>query len=327
MNPIIQVLPRFASVAGLRLPIALMCTVVLASAAEKRKARPAGESAANKGAAVSREVLGAYQALTFQGMPYRFLLPAGYDPAKQYPLILSLHGRAGVGDDNASQMRRWTATFVDAAWRAKYPCIVIAPQARDSWNTDGQHAPVLTEKVLAGLSETWRKRLRERAVDGTPTVDGPLTKAFALVDKICAEYAVDRNRIYVLGHSMGGFGSWNAIWSAPERFAAAIPSAGGLPPWQDYARFKNVPTWTFHGSADPTVPVEYTREIFARIRELGGNLKFTELKNVNHNAERYAFAYEGDDAAKGFVTRYSSEKCDRTPNVWDWLFKQRLDAR
>jgi hypothetical protein len=52
-----------------------------------------------------------------------------------------------------------------------------------------------------------------------------------------------------------------------------------------------------------------------------------ELKNVGHNAERYAFAYEGDDADKGFVTHYSSEKCDKTPNVWDWLFRQRLDGQ
>jgi predicted peptidase len=309
------------------LVLALLASLTPGFAAEKQKSRRAAGAAATRKAAVSQEVLDAYQALTFQGMPYRFLLPAGYDPAKKYPLILSLHGRAGVGDDNTSQMRRWTAIFVDAAWRAKYPCIVVAPQAKDTWAIAGQRMPTLTATAQAGLSEAWKKRLRERPENPQAAADGALTKAFALVDKVAAEYSVDPNRVYVLGHSMGGFGSWNAIWAAPERFAAAIPSAGGLPPWQDYARFKDVPTWTFHGSADPTVPVEYSREIFARIRELGGNLKFTELKGVNHNAETHAFSYTGDDAAKGFVTHYSSEKCDRTANVWDWLFRQRLDAR
>jgi hypothetical protein len=38
-------------------------------------------------------------------------------------------------------------------------------------------------------------------------------------------------------------------------------------------------------------------------------------------------AYDGDDADKGFITRYSSARCDRTPNVWDWLFKQSLAGR
>ena len=48
----------------------------------------------NKGAGIKTELLDAYQALNFQGMPYRFLLPENYDPGKKYPLILNLHGRA-----------------------------------------------------------------------------------------------------------------------------------------------------------------------------------------------------------------------------------------
>jgi predicted peptidase len=311
----------------MRPPTLLVCTLLITAIAPGQTAPKSAGAATTKGAAVPREVLDAYQALEFKGMPYRLLLPAGYDAKKKYPLILSLHGRAGVGKDNARQMRRWTATFVDPAWRAKYPCIVVAPQAMDSWNVDGQQAPAPDDKVLTGVSDAWKKRLKERPMDPKPVVDGPLTKAFALVDKICDEYSADKNRIYVLGHSMGGFGAWNAIWAAPQRFAAAIPSAGGLPPWQDYANFKDVPTWTFHGSADPTVPVEYSREIFARLQQLGGNLKFTELRNVGHNAETHAFAYAGDDAAKGFITHYSSARCDRTPNVWDWLFKQNLAGR
>ena len=305
----------------------LVCTMFLAATAPGQPARKTPGAVLNKGPAVPRQVLDAYQSLAFNGMPYRLLLPASYDATKKYPLILSLHGRAGVGNDNVSQMRRWTALFADPAWRAQYSCIVVAPQALDSWNIDGQQAPALTKEVLAGVSDAWKKRLRDRPAGPAPPLGGPLTKAFALLDKISADYSVDTNRVYVLGHSMGGFGAWNAIWAAPKRFAAAIPSAGGLPPWQDYAKFKDVPTWTFHGSADPTVPIEYTREIFARIKKLSGNLKFTELKGVGHNAERYAFAYDGDDAEKGFITYYSSDTCDKTPNVWQWLFKQRLDAR
>jgi len=60
---------------------------------------------------------------------------------------------------------------------------------------------------------------------------------------------------------------------------------------------------------------------------VGGNLKYTELKNVKHNASQYAFSYEGDEPEKGYITQYSSEKCDKTMNVWDWLFAQRLDKR
>ena len=73
----------------------------------------------NKGAGIPPEVLNAYDALEFMGMPYRFLLPDNYDSKKQYPLILNLHGGGGVGNDNESQMRNWTEVFVDQAWRKK----------------------------------------------------------------------------------------------------------------------------------------------------------------------------------------------------------------
>ena len=35
-------------------------------------------------------------------------------------VILNLHGRAGIGDDNLSSLRPWSATFADPEWRAAY---------------------------------------------------------------------------------------------------------------------------------------------------------------------------------------------------------------
>ena len=281
----------------------------------------------NKGAGVSQEIIDAYEARMFDGMPYRLLLPANFEAAKKYPLILNLHGGAGVGDDNESNLRNWSAKFVDAAWSVKYPCIVVAPQAAGSWSVTGETVPELTEALKKTYSEAWQARLEERNYPPGPMSNGPLTKAFALIDHLAEEFAVDTNRVYVLGHSMGGAGSWNTVWAAPERFAAAIPSAGGLLPWKDPAKFKHVPIWAFHGGSDPIVPTSFTREIFTRMKEVGGNLKYTELKDVKHNASRYAFSYEGDEPEKGYVTQYSSERCDKTANVWDWLFAQRLDKR
>jgi len=281
----------------------------------------------NRGAGVPQKIVEAYEARVFYGMPYRLLLPADYEPTKKYPLILNLHGGAGVGDDNESNLRNWSAEFVDAAWRAKYPCIVVAPQAAADWSVTGEIVPELTAALKKTYSEAWQARLRERNYPPGQITNGPLTKAFALLDHLAEEYAADTNRVYVLGHSMGGAGSWNAVWAAPERFAAAIPSAGGLLPWKDPAKFRHVPIWAFHGASDPVVPTDFSREIFARMKEVGGNLKYTELKDVKHNTSQYAFSYEGDEPEKGYVTQYSSEKCDKTANVWDWLFAQRLDKR
>jgi predicted peptidase len=224
-------------------------------------------------------------------------------------------------------MRNWSAKFVDAAWRAKYPCIVVTPQATADWSITGEIVPELTESLKKTYSEAWQSWLEKRNYPPGPRSNGPLTKAFALIDHLTEEFAVDTNRVYVLGHSMGGFGSWNAVWAKPKRFAAAIPSAGGLLPWKDPVRFKHVPIWAFHGGSDPLVPRDFTREIFARMKQVGGNLKYTELKDVKHNASIYAFFYKGDEPEKGHVTQYSSKRCDKTENVWDWLFAQQLDKR
>jgi len=293
----------------------------------QNRGRQARRRTLNKGAGVPPEVVDAYEARVFDGMPYRLLLPANFESTRKYPLILNLHGRAGVGDDNESNLRHWSATFVDAAWRAKYPCIVVTPQAAGSWSVTGETIPELTEVLRKTYSKAWQARLEARDYPTGPVSDGPLSKAFALIDHLAEEFSVDANRVYVLGHSMGGVGSWNAVWAAPDRFAAAIPSAGGLPPWKDPAKFKNVPIWAFHGGSDPVVPTDFSREIFGRMKEVGGNLKYTELKGVKHNASQYAFSYEGDEPEKGYVTHYSSDRCDKTANVWDWLFAQRLDKR
>ena len=67
--------------------------------------------------------LDAYEARTFsssQGeLPYRLLIPADYDPAKTYPLVLFLHGAGERGNDNQKQLVHVVGTFVQPAARAK----------------------------------------------------------------------------------------------------------------------------------------------------------------------------------------------------------------
>ncbi len=307
--------------------VCLTSTSVLAGSGGARRRR-----VGNKGAGVPKAVVAQYKADRFEGLPYRFLIPSGYDPGKKYPLILSLHGAGGVGNDNLSNLRNWNAVFVDPAWRKKYRCFVVAPQSPSSWRVTGERVPELNDEKIAGYSEFWQKQIarrRERLeqLRGDSNGKGSLSIAMELVGKFAEEYSIDRERIYVLGHSMGGFGSWNAIWARPDMFAAAIPTAGGIMPWKDWSRFAKVPVWTFHGGADPVVPVQFTREIFGKMKELGGNVKFTELKGVPHSASRHAFVYKGDDLDKGYITRYSSSACDKTEDVWEWLFRQKRQGR
>ncbi len=292
--------------------LSLAATVYFsADAAEKKKKRVPK---------VPARILELYEPAEYKGMPYRLMKPAGYDPAKSYPLILSLHGAGGKGDDNLNSLKVWTEYLAEDPLRQKHPCFVLVPQMIKGWRISGEQN-IPDQATLDALDPSWNK-WKARFAKGSKTVsDGALSLSFELIDKLSAEYKIDAKRIYVLGHSMGGFGSWTAIWSEPDRFAAAIPCAGGLPPWYDYARFKNVPIWAFHSADDKVVSVEFSRAIFQVLEKVGGNMKYTELNGVGHGAQDPAFSYQGDEKS-GFKTQRASDRCDSAENVWDWLFGQ-----
>ena len=182
--------------------------------------------------------------------------------------------------------------------------------------------PDLTEQDMEQWPAVYRDYLTEQQLSELRK-GKDLGTVLELLDELSGEFNIDADRVYVLGHSMGGGGVWQAIHQQPERFAAAIPTAGGLLPWLDARRTRDVPIWNFHGSVDPQVPVEFSRLIFAELKSLGGNMKYTELEGMPHEIEMTAFVYEGDDPDRGFITQYSSDRCDRTQNIWDWLFAQR----
>lgn len=58
------------------------------------------------------------------------------------------------------------------------------------------------------------------------------------------------------------------------------------------------------------------------MEKLGGNMKLTTWAGDGHGVAEEMIA--GSDNGS---TQLSSEKCDETANVWDWLFAQRLDKR
>ena len=273
-----------------------------------------------------QDMLAKYEAREFKGVPYRLLKPLGFDAKadRKYPLILSLHGAGGKGNDNRKSLKVWNGVLMEEAFQKEHPCFVVAPQSEVAWRVPGS-VPELTEKQIAEFPEVWRKIASGRRGFLQQQPGGVLDKVFDLLDEMEKEFPIDADRVYVLGHSMGGFGTFECLAVRPKRFAAAIPSAGGLAPWHDPAKFAHVPVWAFHGDADPTVPVGLTRVVFDAMKKAGGDMKFTSLAKVGHGANAFAFVYTGDDMAEGFQTHYSSDRCDQTADVWDWLFAQKRE--
>jgi predicted esterase len=230
---------------------------------------------------------------TYKGttLPYRLFIPAGYSRDKHYPIVLCLHGSGSRGSDNVSQItsNRLATSWADPTNQVKYPCFVVAPQcpANGNWYTDISRLPIRPELAVANN----------------------------ILDSLAQEFAIDTNRFYVTGLSMGGYGTWELIIRFPRRFAAAVPMAGGVD--QAYANScMSVPIWDFHGALDSQVPVEYSRFMMDALRALGRPVVYTHCRNLDCTGlSDSTIAMYVQSHADLFYTEYQNG--GHTSDVWN----------
>ena len=105
-----------------------------------------------------------------------------------------------------------------------------------------------------------------------------------VLDIVRKEFNVDENRIYLMGHSMGGAGTlylgvkYASIWAA---LAPVAPAAFGLNP-DSLAEIKSMPIIFVHGDIDEAVPVTNTREWVEKAKELNMTYEYNEMPGVSH---------------------------------------------
>jgi len=107
-----------------------------------------------------------------------------------------------------------------------------------------------------------------------------------VIKEMKREFSIDDDRVYLMGHSMGGYGSWSVAVNNPDLFAAIGPISGGGTPFTT-PRLKaitNVPWIVVHGEKDPTVPVEESRKMVKAGKELGIEIKYIEVAGGNHTS-------------------------------------------
>jgi len=215
-------------------------------------------------------------------LKYRLLKPANYNVNRKYPLVIFLHGAGERGDDNKIQLVHGMKDFLDAERRKNMPCYVVAPQCpagkkwvEVDWSAEASKMPQQPSDSL-GLT-------------------------IKLVQSMIETAAVDPNRIYITGLSMGGYGTWDAVARYPEMFAAAAPICGGGDP-ETANRFTHVALWAFHGDKDQAVKVERSRQMIEALKKAGGEPKYTEYAGVGHDS---------------WTATY------KDPEFHSWLFAQR----
>jgi len=189
-------------------------------------------------------------------VPYLLYLPEDYTPAgKKWPVMLFLHGR-GESNGPLSIVKKWgPPRMAERGDDLKY--IIVSPQcpAKSNWSAPEQQA---------GLLE--------------------------LLDHVTKTYAVDEDRTYLTGLSMGGYGSWHLAADHPDRFAAVAPICGRGNP-ADAAKLKDLPIWAFHGTKDDAVPFSGSADMVEAIKNAGGTkIKFTIYEGVGHNSWTTAYA-------------------------------------
>lgn len=209
---------------------------------------------------------------------YQELIPENYDPGKKYPLVLFLHGAGERGTDNLSQLKHGSKMFTNPVNREKYPAFVIFPQCpKDHY---------------------WS--FRSRPTDGKVSADvfpadyeisDMMKQIKNLLDLYSDKDQIDKDRIYVIGLSMGGMATFDLACRFPDLFAAVIPICGGVNP-DRLAVCKNIKFRIYHGDADSVVPVENSRIAYTALKKAGASVEYTEFPGHDHDSWTPAFNKE-----------------------------------
>lgn len=187
-------------------------------------------------------------------------------PQEKLPLLLFLHGSGERGSDLSLVKKHGPPKLVDGGY--DLPFVVVSPQcpAEQRWDA----------KTL-----------------------------LALLDDVSDRHAIDKDRVYVTGLSMGGSGTWSLIAAEPSRFAAAVPICG-RGDLQAAERVGRLPVWIVVGDRDRAELVANCRELAKSIQSHGGDVKLSIYSNVGHDSWTQTYA---------------------TPELYEWMLRHKAHDR
>jgi predicted peptidase len=113
-----------------------------------------------------------------------------------------------------------------------------------------------------------------------------------LVGELADLNPIDRDRVYLTGQSLGGWGTWDLIAKRPDLFAAAVPVCGGGDP-EAAPSMRGVSIWAFHGAEDEVVSVGHSRDMVEALRVAGVAVEYTEYPSSGHEIWDRAYAEKG----------------------------------
>ena len=158
------------------------------------------------------------------------MYPANFDPAKKYPLVVSVHGGPSAANFPSWPLR-WNAVLPASGY------FVLLPNPRGSYG--GGEAFTLANVNDFGY--------------------GDMRDIEAGVDAAVKAAPIDPNRTGIIGWSYGGY---MTMWAVTQttRFKAAVAGAG-IANWQSYYGQNKIDTWMlpFFGASVYDKPEAYSR--------------------------------------------------------------------
>jgi predicted peptidase len=184
---------------------------------------------------------------------------------EQSSLVIYLHGSGGSNKSISSMKWKGDSKHLLSSDQAQYNAKILVPQSKKGWEPD------------------------------------ELNKMLDYILKANPE--IDPKRVYCIGFSMGGKGTWNWASHSPERFAAIIPM-GFIPDYENLNKMVTLPIWAMVGSKDSRPRVQGVPEMGKKLEELGSKVvKISVFEGVKHNGT----------ADKGFAV----------DGLMTWLFSQK----
>lgn len=206
---------------------------------------------------------------------YLLFLPRGYerDGDELWPLIVHLHGGGGRGTDPERLRVYPLVERLDG--EPDFPFAVLTPQC----------PPGRPGRPDSQLGDLWTEHA---------------DLVLAILDRVVAEHRIDPARVYLVGQSMGGYGTWYLAHRAPERFAAIAPVSGPGVTWWTYRIAEaGLPAWVFHGERDDAVPIAEAERMVAALESVGGDVRFTRYPEGGHALRE---PFEGDALFDWFLS-------------------------
>lgn len=194
-------------------------------------------------------------------MPYHMYVPKAYDGSRSFPLIIALHG---LGGTEASFFEGYDKKLPELAEHHGY--IVAAPLG---YRVDGSYGWGLGNAP----ADPGTRRMQDLSEQDVMQV----------LQHVRQQYKIEANRIYLMGHSMGGIGTWKVAAKFPDVWAAIAPISGSGQV-ATIERFRTIPEIVVHGDNDPTVNVSGSRSMVAKMKELGVEVKYIEVPGGNHGS-------------------------------------------